>query len=95
MGFVFPLFLDHCVSQLLDIVLITVEQILNRVPPEQHYIFLLLFGRFFLCLLIAQWRADIRLKWCLNLFVYYCLPVDVFQPNMRFYLVRPVQSQAV
>lgn len=95
MGSVFPLFLDHCVSQLLNIVLITVEQILNGVPPEQHSVFFLLLWRFFLCLLITQWRSDIRPERSIYLFVYYCLPVDILQPNVRFDLVWPVQSQAV
>ena len=93
--FVFPLFLNHCVSQLLDIVFITVEQILNGVSPEQHSVFFLLFWRFFVDLLITQWRADFGPERCINLFVYNCLPVNVFEPNVRFYLIWPVQSQTI
>lgn len=81
--------------QLFDVVLVTIEQVLDRVAPEEkQFILDLLWRLLFLVLVFFLVNYD-DLLWdegCDSSLFYDCLPVYFSEPHVVFYLGWPVQA---
>ena len=81
----------------IPIEMISLEQILNLVFPQQHWIFLnkfclffILYGNFFV--LVEIWFGNEGNIWGFDLFFLEFLPVEMHEPRMIFYLLNAFET---
>ena len=83
-------------AELLDVILVTIEQILDRIPSEQARILLnLLSVQLFSNILVGEWGPYLGEEGGFYPLVNYSLPVNVLKPDVRFDLVWAIQTKPV
>ena len=93
---IFPFLLNQSVAELLDVILVPIEQILDRVPSEQARILLNLFSiQLFSYILVGEWGPYLGEEGGLYPLVNYSLPVDILKPDVWFDLVWAIQTKPV